>query len=310
VLDWMLRRWHLKVLALGLAFAVWVAVTGEGRGVQDFRIPVDVQLGPDAVLSGTPPANVTVRLRGPESLLRRLDPFDLSIRVDLRDAGGGDRTVQLTPLLVAGVPRDVEITAMDPDRIRLSVARRKRREIMVVPTLVGKPPRGYQVYRAVARPESLEVEGPETKLAAVTRLKTDPIRVDDRSEPFVARVGAIPDGVDVRVADARPLDVTVYIDLSPVTATLDRVPVVVAGSADGLVAVPSTVSVVVSAPSSLVPKLRAGHVRAIADLGGSEAQVGGAALRIEFPGLDAEERAKVTVKDMSRKKVDVRRSPR
>jgi hypothetical protein len=308
----MLRRWHLKVLALGLAFAVWVAVTGEGRSVQDFRVPVDVQLGPDVTLVGTPPANVTVRLRGPESLLRRLDPFDLSVRVDLRDTGGGERTVQLTPLNVTGVPRDVEITVMDPERLRLTVARKKRREIPVVPTIVGKPSRGYQVYRAVARPEALEVEGPETRLAAVTRLKTDPIRVDDRSEPFVARVGAIPDGADVRVSDGRPLDVTVYIDLAPVGATIDRVPVIVAGSPIAMTPYPATISVTVSAPSALIPKLRAGHVRAVVDLNGSDSQavVIGAPLRIEFPGLDAEERAKVAIKDMSRKKVDVRRSSR
>ena len=63
--DWLFRRWHLKVLALALAFAVWVAVTGEGRGVQDFHVPVDVVLGNGAALSGSPPTNVTVRLRGP-----------------------------------------------------------------------------------------------------------------------------------------------------------------------------------------------------------------------------------------------------
>jgi YbbR domain-containing protein len=312
VLEWIVRRWHLKVLALGLALAVWVAVTGEGRGVQDFRVPVDVQLGPDTTLAGTPPTNVTVRLRGPESLLRRLDPFDLSLKVDLRGATSGDRTVQLAPHNVTGVPRDVEITSLDPDRLRLSVARKKRREVTVVPTIIGRPPRGYLVYRAVARPEALEVEGPETKLSAVARLRTDPIRVDDRTEPFVARVGAVADGTDVRVADSRPLDVTVYIDLAPVEARIDRVPVIVAGASGAATTFPSTISVTVSAPSALVPKLRAGHVRAVADVNGSEGKtlISGAPVRIEFPGLDAEERAKVSVKDVSRKKVDVRRRSR
>jgi len=310
--SWVVRRWHLKLLALALAVAVWVAVTGEGRGVQDFRVPVDVVLSAGATLSGTPPANVTVRLRGPDSLLRRMDPYDLTLRVDLRDEAGGERTVQLTPRNVAGVPRDVEVASIDPDRLRLGVARKKRREVQVVPTIVGKPPRGYQVYRAVAQPEALMVEGPETKISAVTRLATDAIHVEARSEPFTARVGAIPDGGDVRVVDARPLDVIVYIDLAPVTATIDRVPVVAAGVSDGVVLVPSTISVSVSAPSALVPKLRVGHLRAIADLNGPSGSwlIAGAALRVELTGLDAEERAKVTVLALSRKKVDVRRSSR
>lgn len=310
--DWLLRRWHLKVLALALAFAVWVAVTGEGRGVQDFRVPVDVALGAGATLAGTPPTNVTVRLRGPDSLLRRMDPYDLTIRVDLKDAGGGERTVQLTQRNVAGVPRDVEVALIDPDRLRVVIAKKKRREVPVVPTIVGKPPRGYQVYRAVARPEALAVEGPEAKISTVTRLSTDAIRVDDKSEPFTVRVGAVSESAAVRVADVRPLDVTVYVDLAPVDAAIERVPVVAAGARGPVVIVPASITVSVSAPSALIPKLRAGHVRAVVDLNGSAGQpvVAGAPLRIELPGLDDEERAKVTIRGMSSKKVDVRRSSR
>lgn len=310
--SWWRHRWHLKVLALALAVAIWMAVTGEGHGVQDFRVPVDVALGTGATLSGSPPTNVTVRLRGPDSLLRRVDPYDLTIRVDLRDAVAGDRTVQLTPRNVAGVPTDVEVALIDPDRLRLAVAKKKRREIAVVPTIVGKPPRGYQVYRAVARPEALLVEGPETKVSALTRIGTDPIRITDQSEPFTTRVGAIPDGSDVRVVDTRPLDVIIYIDLSAVTATIERVPVFGAGASGPVVISPSSIAVTVSAPSALIPKLRAGHVRAVVDLSGSSGQpfVAGAPLRIELPGLDTEERAKVTVKRLSSTKVDVRRSTR
>jgi len=202
------------------------------------------------------------------------------------------------------------VALIDPDRLRLAVAKKKRREISVVPTMVGKPPRGYQVYRAIARPETLMVEGPESKIATLTKLGTDPIRINDKSEPFTARVGAVPDGSDVRVVDTRPLDVTVYIDLAAVNATIDRVPVFAAGAVGPVVTVPSTIAVTLSAPSAMIPKLRAGHVRAVVDLNGSGGAqfVPGLPLRVEFPGLDAEERAKVTVKSLSRTKVDVRRS--
>jgi len=310
--DWVLRRWPLKLLALAIAVAVWVAVTGEGRGVSDFRVPVDVMLASGTTLSGTPPTNVTVRLRGPDSILRRVDPYDLTLRVDLRDGGSGERTVHLTGRNVAGVPRDVEVALIDPDRVKLTVAKKKRREVPVVPTIVGKAPRGYQLYRAIAQPEALMIEGPESKIAAVSRLGTDAIRVDGRSEPFTARVGAIPEGSDVRVVDPRPLDVVVYIDLAPVTATIDRVPVVAAGATGPVAVVPPTISVTVSAPSALIPKLRAGHLRAVADLNGAAGAraVNAAPIRIELPGLDAEERAKVTVSGTTPKTVDVKRSSR
>jgi YbbR domain-containing protein len=304
--DWLLRRWHLKLLALALAVAVWVAVTGEGRGVSDFHVPVDVVLGTGAALSGSPPTNVTVRLRGPDSLLRRVDPYDLSVRVDLRDSPGGDRTVPLLSRNVIGVPVDLEVALIDPDHVRLSIAKKKRREVPVVPTIAGKPPRGYQVYRAIARPEALLVEGPEARIGTIAKLNTEPIRVDDQTEAFMARVGAVPDNADVRVVDPRPLDVSVYIDLAPVEATIDRVPVVAVG--DGkLSIVPAAVAVTVAAPSALIPKLRSGHMRAVVD---ASEPATGVSPRIELPGLDPEERAKVSVRGMFPKKVDVRRSTR
>jgi len=312
VSSFVLRRWQLKLIALGLAIAVWVAVTGEGRGVSDFRVPVDFLLSPGSTLAGSPPTNVTVRLRGPDSLLRRLDPFDLAMRVDLRDAAGGERVVQLTSRNVTGVPRDVEVALIDPDRLRLALARKKQREVPVVPTIAGKPPRGYQMYRAIAHPEAIMVEGPEAKFSAATRVGTDVIHVEGRSEPFSARVGAVPDGSDLHVVDARPLDVMVYIDLAAVDATIDRVPVVTAGATGPVTPVPSTISVTVSAPSALIPKLRAGHLRAVVDLSGSPpgSFVAGLPLRVELTGLDPEERAKVSIVSLSRKKVDVRRSTR
>ena len=304
--DWLFRRWHLKLLALALAVAVWVAVTGEGRGVQDFQVPVDVVLGSGSALSGSPPTNVTVRLRGPDSLLRRVDPYDLSIRVDLRDSPGGDRTVALLPRNVIGVPVDLEVALIDPGHVRLAVAKKKRREIPVVPTIAGRPPRGYTVYRAIARPEALLVEGPEARIAAVSKLSTEPIRVDDRTEAFMVRVGAVPDALDLRVVDPRPLDVNVYIDLAPVEAVIDRVPVMAPG-AGNVTVVPPVIAVTLQAPSAMIPKMRAGHVRAVVDTTGPAV---GVSPRIELPGLDAEERAKVSVRSMFPKKVDVRRSAR
>jgi YbbR domain-containing protein len=305
MLDLIVRRWHLKLLALGLAFAVWVAVTGEGRGLSDLRVPVEVLLSDGVTLQGTPPTTVTVRLRGPEPLLRRVDPYDLDVRIDLRNAGSGERTVQLTPRNVSGVPRDLEVAMIDPDRLHVAIARKTRREVPVVPSVVGKPPRGYAVYRALARPDGLEVEGPETKLASATRLRTDPIRVDDRREPFTVRVGAVPETADLKVVDSRPLDVTVDIDIAPVEDTIDRVPVVVAG--DGAGAIPTLLSVRVAAPPEVLRRLRAGHIRAVADVaatasGGSR----GIPVRIDFPGLDDNERAMISVKSVTPRTVDVR----
>jgi len=299
----LLRRWHLKLLALALAFAVWVAVTGEGRAVQDFSVPVEVSLGPQATLAGPPPLKATVRLRAAESILRRIDPFDLDVHVDLRDAAPGERTVVLAPRLVGGVPRDVEVVQIEPGRLKLSLVRKVRREVQVVPTIAGSPPRGYAFYRALASPDALQVEGPESRMGPSTRVRTDPISVLNRRESFVVRVAAVLDSSDLTVADVRPLDVRVFVDLAPVEVTIGRVPVVVAGG--GGVASAGSVAVTVSAPSALVPTLRSGHLRAVAEAAGAVEAV---PLRIEFPGLDEDARAKIVVKSVTPRTVDLMRA--
>ena len=90
--DRLLRNWPFKLVALVLAFAIWVAVTGENRIVKDFSVPLEIELSDARILASAPPNNVTVRLRGPEGLLRRLDPVSMAMRVDLGDAPPGDTT--------------------------------------------------------------------------------------------------------------------------------------------------------------------------------------------------------------------------
>ena len=126
MLDRILTNWPLKVLAIVLAFAIWVSVTGEKRTLQDFQVPLEVRVADELVLASTPPNTVTVRLRGSESLLRRLDPLPIVVRADLTDASTGEQDVQLSAGDIGGLPRGVEVDFIDPDRIRVVIAACRR----------------------------------------------------------------------------------------------------------------------------------------------------------------------------------------
>ena len=63
--DRLLANWPLKVLALVLAFAIWVSITGQDRTVRDVTVPLEVEFGPERTSEGTPPTAVTLRLEGP-----------------------------------------------------------------------------------------------------------------------------------------------------------------------------------------------------------------------------------------------------
>lgn len=312
MIEHLLRNLPLKLLALGLALAVWVAVTGENRIFGDFRVPLQVDLRDDRILSGLPPTTVSVRLKGSESAIRRVDPLRLALRVDLRDADMGERKIQLGPRDLRGVPRDVEVALVEPDRLSLRVDRRARRSLPVAPLFVGKPPAGYAFYGSVVVPDSLEVEGPAADVEAMDRLRTDPIHLEGREVSFVERVGAVPAPAGTRVVDPRPLEVRVAIDAAPTRATLEGVRVVLAGQPRAASVAPSAVRVVLSGPPALVARMRPYQLRAVADLTGLAPRSSPllVPLRVDFPEIPAGELARISVRSVTPASAEVRLAPR
>lgn len=301
------RNWPLKLLALLLAFAIWVGVTGENRIVQDFRVPVDIGL-PDPLIPGeTPPSTVNVRLRGPETLFRRLDPLPLEVNVDLHEAGPGPRTVLLTPDNVAGVPDGAEVVLIEPDRFRLLLDRRAKKTLPVVPAFAGVPSAGYAIYDVRIDPESLEVEGPESRVATLTRLRTDPIHLDGKTSSFSVHVSAVPASPEVRIVDPRPLQAEVDIDPAPETATFDGISVVLAGKVYEGSATPPTVSAVLSGPPTLLRGVRSEQLRAVVDVQGlaPRDEAYRLPIRMELLDMPAAKLGRITVKSVSRPFVSV-----
>lgn len=301
------RNAALKLLALLLAFAVWVAMSGESSIVQDLRVPVDLAVPDGLIAAEAPPATVGVRLRGPESLLRRLDPLPLEVRVDLRDAAPGPRNVQLSADDVGGVPRGIEVATIEPDRFRIELERRARKLVPIVPSFAGHPLPGYAVYDVRIAPDSLEVEGPESRVATLTRLRTDPIRLDDRNAPFTVRTSAVPSNAEVRVVDPQPLEAQVEVDVAPAARVYPGVPVRVVGLEFDGVPSPAYVDVTLSGPPALLAEIRGDQIRAVADAHGlaPRAEPHSVRLRIELLGLAEPDRARVTVKSLSRPRVAV-----
>jgi len=248
MVDRVLSNWPLKLLALALAFAIWVSITGENRVVQDVSVPLEIRLSEDRVVASPTPTTLTARLRGAESLMRRLDPVPLAVRVDLSDAPLGQQDVQIARDDLVNVPRGVEVEFIDPDRFSLTLDRRMRRDLTVDVTFLGRPPEGFHFYGAEVLPKSIMVEGPESEVQEASMVRTNPIRLDQRTEPFNVRVTAVPEGTYVRVVDPRPLEVRVDVDAAPVERKLERIPVQVVGAPDGWQASPAQLDVTISGP--------------------------------------------------------------
>jgi YbbR domain-containing protein len=190
MLDGLRKDWWLKALALVIAFVLWVAITGEDRARTDVQLPLQIDLPPELVLASPPPTAVTVRLEGPRTVIRKLEPIGLDVRIDLRDTAPGERDVQLEQEQIRGLPRQVTVAFFLPARVQLTVDRLLRQPLPVEVNLVGSPPAGYALYNASSRPDAVLVEGPESEVTALARVGTDAVRLDHRTRSFTVSVGA------------------------------------------------------------------------------------------------------------------------
>jgi YbbR domain-containing protein len=211
-----LRNPGTKLLALAIACVTWYLLTGEQReriSERSYRIPLSIVNIPTGTIIVSPvPDGVDVRVRGSFTALRQLEPAKLEAVVDLLGASQGEKRYPLAPEDI-NVPRGVEVIAIAPPEIRLSLDAVADRVLPIVPEVTGTPANGSQIEEIVAEPRSGRVQGPARTLARLTSLRTEPVSVDGREASFTAAttVAAQPAGVRVREGQL----VTVRVRLRP-----------------------------------------------------------------------------------------------
>jgi len=143
-------------------------------------------------------------------------------------------------------------------------------------------------------------------------LRTNTIRLDERSEPFVARVSVVPAGELVRVLGRETLDVHVVVDAAAVERRLENIPVDVVGAPAGTVVSPETLNLILSGPPRLVDLLTPDQIHLIADVSrlSPDTTKADVPVRVEFAGISIDELSRVSVKSMSRRQVEVSLSGR
>jgi len=270
MLEAIYAHWWLKTLALALAFGIWVSVIGQAAIVQDFDAPLVLQLRDNHVLATPALTNVTVRLRGPEASIRRLDPLRLEVNVDLRNQSIGPHDVWLSETNLTGVPRGVNVEFFNPTHVAFELDRRLQRRLRVEPTVLGEPPDGYAYYGVQVQPERLLVEGPEAEVEALDQLRTNEIRLNRLTQPSTFFPAAVPDSPNVRVIDPGPLEIRVIVDAAPVERRFDQVAVDLLGALFDNELSAATLDVTLLGPPALLDAVQSEGLRAVVDVTGLE----------------------------------------
>ena len=214
------RNLGLKLLAIAIALGVWFALSGQRReriSERSYRIPLSLVNIPSKTIVASPlPGAVDVRVRGPFTALRQLEPEKLEAVIDLLSSAPGEKTYRLVPEDI-NVPPEIEVIALSPAEVRVVLDQVAERLLPIVPALSGEVAAGSQVVDVTVDPRIARVIGPATALGRMSGIGTEPVSLANRAATFSATTTVLPDVPGVRVRAGQIVNVTVRIGPAPTT---------------------------------------------------------------------------------------------
>ncbi len=165
-----------KLIALTMAVLLWIVFGRDPEVETTVSAPVQYRgLAGDLELSSPPTQNVTLEVQGASRTLEPGVLATITILLDLSHVDrAGERTFNVTPR-EAHLPLGIELKRAIPAQIRLDFERRVTRDIPVQARYEGALPSGYRLMRTVLSPRAVRVVGPQSHVAALTAVQTDPI---------------------------------------------------------------------------------------------------------------------------------------
>lgn len=206
----------LKLLSLGFAVVLWLAVARDPQAVVAVEVPLEFDNIPQNLEISSPSIpRIQIRFRGPEHSIRRLQPSDVYAGIELDGQNPGDHTFDITSQQIHH-PGGLEVVQVVPSQIHLSFDTRMTKQVDVRPRVVGTFVQGYGIGRIVTNPLSVSISGPQRRVEAVDSAITDPIDVSGVMDHITVQRHAYVSDPLIQVTYSEPVQVTVYVEKAPV----------------------------------------------------------------------------------------------
>jgi YbbR domain-containing protein len=176
VKRFVLRDVGLKLLSLALATGIWFLISPEEQPAEvALRAPVVFDHVPQHLeISSESIPEAQIRVRGPERIIRELQPTEVHAEIDLSGAKPGERTFDLSSEEVRH-PSDVRVVQVLPSQLHLAFDTRLTRDIEIHPRVTGIFANGEQIVKITADPPTITVTGPRRHVERIDAATTDPI---------------------------------------------------------------------------------------------------------------------------------------
>ena len=170
------------LISVVIATAMWYTVSVRDRIEAQFDVSIDYTGIPKNLIVTDGLINkITVRMRGPETLLRSLNTQHLNQQIDLSLIKKGVTIVPLTTERLAGYYRAFELLDVQPPRIVVKADVIVERAVPVQPVITSPLRSGaLTVEKVSVEPSSVTLWGPESVISEITSLRL-PIVLDPKA---------------------------------------------------------------------------------------------------------------------------------
>jgi YbbR domain-containing protein len=202
----------LRVVSVLLALALWFAVASEKSAEAPVTAPVEYRNVADKLeIIGDVPRAVEVWVRGAPGLVQRLRAGEVYVQVDLQGASAGPRTVHLLVRDIH-VPYAVTAVAVRPASFSLTLDSSVQRTLPVKARVEGEPAKGFRLAAVRSEPAQLVVAGPQSRLAKLEAVDTQPVSLDQVQMTFTREVGVELADPLLRLVDSPRVRVTAQVE--------------------------------------------------------------------------------------------------
>ncbi len=260
----------LKILSLVVAVLVWNFYRTEPTSTRVLTVPLQYGDPPQHLaLTEDPPTTIRLRLRAPEATFRTLTDRGIPARIDLSSLTTGQQFIPVTASNFQ-VPVGAEVLRIEPDLVSLHVERKQERPILVEAETIGQPAPGYQLVGVTLTPERVRVEGPESAVRKIEKLRTGSIDITGRQATFSEEVSVVTETAAVRISQEGSTVATVEIREIPEERGFFDIPVVVENAPGEAIVDPPLLGVSLIGPPSALEELTSASFRIIVDAAGLE----------------------------------------
>ncbi len=219
MLSFFTRDVKTKLLALAVAFALWIVVNREAEITTTVRVPIEYRNLPDGFeIVSEAPQNVQIQVRGPSACLTPDELAQLAVVLDCSTVHrSGSRTFNIGRREIRR-PFGIAFDSAVPSQVVLDFERSITREVPIEPEYAAPPPPGYVIAAYTINPPRVRIEGPESHVRSVTSAQTDPIDLSNIYGRTVIRLPVHLSDPRVRIDSSTPL-LTYQVELRKASAS-------------------------------------------------------------------------------------------